>query len=198
MKVSYIHRTVKDYLDGVGIRHILSKRTGGVSAKAFNPHVALIKAYILQLKSLKPKDDRKHGASALAQEAQMIVDSVITYIRRAEGDLCEPQIRLMDAFVESANSWWKSTKGGNMLPEGESDITLAVQCGSSQFLHAKLDAKTLKMPHSRPLLDYAINPTAAFEPFVPRSFVSVSKPTVIVLLEYGTDPNEGTAEKPTP
>jgi hypothetical protein len=53
MIVGYIHRTVRDYLEGTGIRHILSDRTGGLSADAFNPHLTLMRAYILQLKALE-------------------------------------------------------------------------------------------------------------------------------------------------
>lgn len=184
MKVSYIHRTVKDYLDSTGIRHVLSDRTGGTSAGSFNPHVALMRSYVLQLKLVDAVEVEVSSAKRLA-------DCIITHARHAEGDLCEPNVRIMDAFFKAANTWWQSATEKSLLPEGESLITLAAQCGLHQLLHSKLSAEGLHPDQigGRSLLEYAVYPDEAFQRFTPRALVSVSTSTVMVLLEHGSDPN---------
>ena len=190
MKVSYIHRTVKDYLDDpeTGIRNVLLHRTGGLSADSFNPHIALQKAYILELKALEPVPKN-------AVAAQVLVDNIVTFARRAEGDLCVSNVDLMDELLRSANKWWQSAEGKHFLPPGQTIISLAIQCGLHQLLQAKLQAETrgiedLDELHGRPLLDYAVNPAEAFQPFTPRLLASVSRQTVMVLLEHGANPNK--------
>lgn len=98
MTVYYIHRTVKDYLDSTGIRYILLDRTGGLSAGSFNPNIALMRAYILRLKALK-------AVKTNLQKAKELMEAFITYARRADRDLCEPNTELMDEFCMTRKTW---------------------------------------------------------------------------------------------
>lgn len=53
MKISYLHRTVKDCLEKWENQKILKDWTGGSGTNAYNPNVAILKSYILQLKCIK-------------------------------------------------------------------------------------------------------------------------------------------------
>ena len=159
MNVSYIHRTVRDYLEGTGIRHILSDRTGGLST--FNPHLALMRAYILQLKVLTCVPSNRDSAEHL-------VHDIISYARRVELELCEPNMELMSCFFDTATRWWQRANNGEkmmgdfILPD-ENIITLAIKCGLHELLRAQLISTNTRADAT--MLNRALYP-AAYGKFV--------------------------------
>jgi hypothetical protein len=180
MSVSYIHRTVKDYLEGTGIRHILSDRTGGLSANAFNPHLALMRAYVLQLKLLECVPSNR-------QRAEQLINDVISYARRVESDLTEPNTDLMDGFFDMATKWWQRANVGTHTVQrecvlsSETIITLAIKCGLHELLKAKLISTGIRADGK--MLTEALYPAAHHDKFV-------SKTVIEVLLEFGANPNQ--------
>ncbi|CZR53588.1 uncharacterized protein PAC_03468 [Phialocephala subalpina] len=181
MPVSFIHRTVRDYLDGAGIRHILSDRTGGLSAGSFNPNIALMRAYILHLKHTEPTSTN----SRLAQE---FMGAFITHARRAERDLCQPNTELIDHFSITCKTWIGAaglneqlSSTDNALSYNENTAILAIKCGLPNYLRAQLDEDLVKA--DRGLLDLALCLPRLCERFVSKEIVSL-------LLEYGANPDE--------
>lgn len=65
MRVSYMHRTVRDFLIGEETRKILLARTGGEGT--FKPNVAIFKSIVLQMKGYSPRKtlDDPFGRQAL-------------------------------------------------------------------------------------------------------------------------------------
>jgi len=185
MNVTYIHRTVKDYLEGTGIRHILSDRTGGLSPDAFNPHLALMRAYILQLKALE-------CVSSNMDRAEQLINDVVSYARRVELDICQPNTELLDSFFQTSTSWWHqandtaSTTRECILLD-ESLITLSIRCGLHEFLKARL-LSTDTLADAR-MLNRALCPALREHKFV--SIVLVE-----TLLELGANPNQEINDAP--
>jgi hypothetical protein len=181
MNVGYIHRTVKDYLEGTGIRHILSDRTGGLSADAFNPHLALMRAYILQLKALQCSQSN-------LDRAEQLIHDIISYARRVESDLCQPNTELMDCFFQTATWWWQRANGRDVTTvtrecvlSNENIVTLAIKCALHEFLKARLISTGTRADVI--MLNRALYPSAQHDKFVSKSVVEN-------LLELGSNPNQ--------
>lgn len=175
MKVSYLHRTVRDYLGAHNTRNELSKRTGGTDEVAFKPNLTIFIAFKFQYEVLIPTD-MFAGAPEMGH-AEM--GQALTYARRIDSDTRIPVsdiVHLFDSF--SAVLRWNS-----MLP-------IAIQCCLKRYLQAKLKPhhfieETLLDEEGaiKPLLDYALVPSADSERFVDPEVVSI-------LVSTGADPNK--------
>lgn len=175
MRVSYIHRTVKDYLEGTGIRHILSDRTGGLSATAFNPHRALMCSYILQVKSLECLPSNSVEANSLFNE-------IISYARQVEWDLCEPNTALLQCFFDTAMTWWrKANPSHGCILSDETIVTLAVKAGLSEFLKAHFKRDGILADAT--MLNCALTPDFNRDMFV-------SKAVIETLVDFGAPINQ--------
>lgn len=183
MNVSYLHRTVKDCLEKWETQALLKDRTGGNATNAFNPNLAIMKSYILQLKALeatRPNDDSRPGE---------YLNGAITYARRVEADTSSAQVELLDELFRIANPSWRNNNIAEPIFRGNSSpIKLAVQCGLHQYLRAKLAIYNVpayenhdKSLGKTQLLHYALNPNIGLERFV-------SVEVILTLLEFGSEP----------
>lgn len=181
MPVSYIHRTVRDYLDSTGIRHVLSDQTGGLSAGSFNPNIALMRAYLLRLKTTDM-------ILANAAAAKDLMDAFITHARRAESDLCESDNGLLDEFFYFSTGWLETVfSDAHQVKErateilGKDPATFAIKTGLCHYLQAQLSDDLVKI--DREMLNRAMCPPA-------RKHYFVKKEVINLLLESGADLNE--------
>lgn len=185
MSVTYIHRTVKDYLASTGIRHILSDRTGGLSAGSFNPNIALMRAYALHLNLLDP-------AESNYREACQLIDAFITHARRADWDLLEPNSDIVDTFFTSSHHWMQTAQvdENRQLLSLSTDIgTFAVRTSLYNYLRDKLNSDVVKA--DRRLLTQALCPISGPPG---RRDMFINKEVISLLLEFGANPNERSAQ----
>lgn len=179
MKVSYLHRTVGDFLGLRETRRQLSDRTGGNAKDAFKPSVAIVKAYILVLKALD-------ATNIIERPAWSLINGTLTYARRAEQDTQTGEPALLDEFFEVASQMWHHCHNcGSFFKQHASMLTLATQCGLNYYLRSKLSEDNIigRETHPRPLLDYALVPTKESELFLDIG-------VVMTLLDFGADPNK--------
>ncbi|KAI9729191.1 MAG: hypothetical protein M1834_007098 [Cirrosporium novae-zelandiae] len=176
MSVTYLHRTVRDFLVEKQTRAALVDWTGGTAANAFNANVALMNANLLRLKLV--------GGSKRA--AIEFTNGVLAYARRCEAEKFPANVKFLDEF-------WRI--GGPLLRQyttalGSGDIasmmSLATQCGLNSYLRSKLASNKdlLHLQSGRSLLDIAINPK------LERWAKLVSSEVVATLLKFGANPNE--------
>jgi hypothetical protein len=117
MKVSYLHRTVRDYLESPNAKALLSAQARD-NAKAgqdfISPSVSFLKSYILMLKAGPKGPD----------EAQPLIHGTLTFARRAQEDYVDsPQ--LLDEFFRIASPWFDRLDERPFSRNHESMLTLA-------------------------------------------------------------------------
>jgi hypothetical protein len=182
-KVSYLHRTVKDCLEKWETQTILKERTSKNATNEFNPNLAIMKSYILQIKALEAKlrnDDSRPGE---------YLNGVITYTRRVEADTSSAQAELVDELFRIATPSWRNNYIEEPIFRGNSSpIKLAIQCGLHQYLRVKLAIHNVaayekhdKSLGQEALFYYALHPGIGLERFV-------SVEVILTLLEFGSDP----------
>jgi hypothetical protein len=162
LKVSYLHRTVRDFLEADKTRDILLKRSGGSDKMAFKPAVAIFKSIVAEMKHLE-----------LQQESHHLKDLGLTYARRIDVDeriSPEELLSLFDIFSQVAKLY-------SMIPS-------AIECSLCRYLQRKLedeDTSELNTLHM-PALDYALMGPIDRQLFITPEMVSL-------LIEFGADPN---------
>jgi hypothetical protein len=194
LKVTYLHRTVKDFLDRLDTQKTIIQWTGGTSA--FNPDLAILKSHILQPKARSPFPTSSvmlHGRGIEREEfyekalqlSKPLVQSLFTYARRVELTGLGPQLELLEQFEEAMRFRWIESgckSRGSPYPM----LIEAVQCGCHHYLSKKLALDTTiprRMFFGSDLLEYALNPP-------PENSQFVSLTTIKILLEHGADPNK--------
>jgi hypothetical protein len=164
LKVSYIHRTVMEYLEERATRRQLLDRTRGTGQQTFDPNLAILKALCFQF-SLESSLQVWFGTPISAL--------VITYARRVDQNKNIPESELKRLFDDIGPTLgWES-----MLP-------IAVQGCLTRYLGAKLQGIDLigGAQTQRPLLDIALVPTPDSERFI--------RPEVVkLILSFGAKPN---------
>jgi len=155
MKVSYLHRTVRDFLEDRKTRNVLLKQTGGSDKNAFKPAVAIFKATTLQIKHF----------DKLAVAWNSMVNQGLSFARRLETDKrLSPTdlVNYFDTFDRAA--------------QFDSMIRIAIQCSLKQYLRIKVQESPSIMVQSthlsRPALDFALVPTADQENFLDGKMVA--------------------------
>lgn len=164
LKVSYLHRTVRDFLETLETRQVLLKRTGGSDKDAFKPAVAIFKSIVVQIKRLELHPSASHGLKDLG----------LTYARRIEVDKRispEELLKLFDIFSYVAKLY-------SMIPS-------AIECSLCRYLERKLvDENTPEQDILHiPALDYALVGPIDQQEFITPEMVSL-------LIEFGADPNK--------
>jgi hypothetical protein len=112
------------------------------------------------------------------------MNDIISFARRVESDLCHPNTELMDCFFQTATRWWqKADSNVGIMREcvlsNENIITVAIKCGSYEFLKARLISTSTRADAT--MLNRTLYPPQ-------DKFVSVS--VVENLLELGANPNQ--------
>lgn len=193
MKVSYMHRTVKDYLEKNDTRVLLRCRTGGASASPFDPNLAILRSYVLQLKVLDFAVPADQDPSSNAWD---YIHSAIRHARRVdtdsrfEPDSLSAHVALLDQLYTTALYWVRrripSDSREAIFRSSSSAYTFAVECGLHQYLNAKLDKDNI-IPKEKfgwkSLLDAALVS-------LPANRHLVSSKIVSVLVDHGARPLE--------
>jgi hypothetical protein len=187
MTVSYLHRTVKDYLELQETRQKLADQTGGHQKDAFNASHAIFKAHILMLKAID-------ATTITERPPRGLIEDTITWARRAERETQTSQPEFFDEFYNLTCKFWKRPHEHLFFQQQKSALTLATQCGLYHYLDIKLseNGAITSSYHrgSRSLLDYALVPARETE-----TFISVG--VVTTLLKHGAEPNRCETELPT-
>lgn len=179
MTISYLHRTVRDYLELWETRQRLVDVSDGQQKNSFSASHAIFKAHILMLKALD-------ATNIIERPPWQLIEDSLTWARRHERDTQASDPELVDEFYNVAHKQWNDTRYNQrpFFKQHESMLTLATQCGLYHYLEAKLSQQniigTLGLPRS--LLDYALRPDKETETFVSVGVVST-------LLKYGAKPN---------
>lgn len=168
LKVSYIHRSVMEYLEERAIRRELLDRTvgaGPAGRQAFIPDLAILKDFCFQSRLPTSRQDWFNSPAQ---------DHIITYARRVDQNKTVPEaewVRLFDTFCPKF--------------EVKSMLPIAVQGCMIRYLGAKLSEQEPKheLQSQLPLLNYALVPTPDSQRFI-RPEVS------ILLLSSGGNPNQ--------
>lgn len=164
-KIDFIHRTVRDFLQNKEMEDLF-KRVD----RNFNPHLALAKAFLAQIKLL-PVHDRLDEAIEFLK--------MLAYSARQMEDKTDPS-RILD---EAKNA---------LECEEEEFIGFLAQRGIARYVVLRISnrPRLTKNLTGRPLLDYALDPEAD----------GYTKPTiraaiVEAALRHGADPNTKYAPK---
>jgi hypothetical protein len=163
MKVSYLHRTVRDFLEARATRQVLLERTGGFENTSFKPAVAIFTSIVIQINHL---DLDKLKESSLP-------DQGLTYAQRIDTDNRLSPRKLLSLF----NTLAQAAKWQSMIPS-------AISCSLRHYLEVRLKDDALGQGTlEKPALDFALVPTTDGEPFVDDA-------TVSLLIGFGADPNK--------
>jgi NACHT domain len=207
LKVAYLHRTVKDFLDKPDVWNKLL----AASKPSFNPYRSLCSSFLLQLKCVHPDALTLSGFWDL-------VTWCIEYAAKIEAVTGDMQVRLLDELERVAaeltscpgpedwtfldlhtfnkrlhnNSHWTNTRLPWIL--GSSFLHLAALCNLDKYVSIKLGPGCFYLPdpNSTPLLDSAIADFNTFIDYKDKPYCStlqVPFRTIQILLEKGADPN---------
>jgi hypothetical protein len=194
MKVSYMYRTVKDYLETTETRILLKGRTGGENPHAFDPNLAILRAYILQLKTL--------GSAVRAtmdpyDNSWEYINTAILYARRVDSGQSSVRIQLLDQLYKAALYWAPANVANTRRDQREAIFaadktvyTFAVECGLSNYLSAKLDELSITTSEALPstlldaLLFLALVPSSINRGFVTADIVSTLLDLVHPVRQY--------------
>ncbi|TVY24004.1 hypothetical protein LHYA1_G006937 [Lachnellula hyalina] len=166
-RLSYLHRTVRDFLELPEIWRIVLRPTSG---KRFAPRVALVQAQMLYIKRVLPfPTDLIDRISDL----QHVGKRAIAFAQNEETATIEPQVMMLDEldrvcnnhvedFSELPCNW---TTSSNRMSSGKdahvhqnSFLTLAIKTGLYVYVEEKLKLKPWLVKRAgRPLLQYAVS-----------------------------------------
>ena len=186
MTVSYLHRTVKDYLELRETRQKLEDETGGRKKDAFNASHAILKAHLLVLKALESARVVERPPWALTEEAMI-------WAHRAEQETETAYPEILDEFCNIlchiCSDRRFSANRDEFFLRKEPMMTLASQFGLHRYLDAKLSHHNVitGWDHHPSLLDYAMTPHGNWETYISVEVVSV-------LLKFGAEPNRCEAD----
>jgi hypothetical protein len=183
MKVLYMHRTVKDYIERDTTREVLRSRTGNQHSNAFNPDLAILRSYVLQMKVL---------SNLKLFYCWDLISPAITFARRTDSDDFPCRVALLDELYTMGRYLVKKSGKAeeltvSVLRTGSSAYTFATECGLYKYLSALLDERNIitstGVPSKgRTLLSLALFQKASYSPH----FMSLQ--TVATLLDHGAQP----------
>lgn len=163
MKVTYLHRTAREFLEAWETRQVLLGRTRGPDKPTFQPAVAIFKSIVLV-----SREHTRDGKDGVGWKGQYW-----TYARRIDFNKQVP----IPELINLLETYSHVLPGNSLLPS-------AVECGLGRYLETKLKDPSVNQEEGpRPLIDHAIVPTYDSAAFVSPDIVKL-------LLKYGADPNK--------
>lgn len=197
-KISYLHRTVSDFLQYSGTwSRIVSN-----GAPQFDPHQALMLSHVLRLR-LPLDPPQKHRRLDEWWHDDVIL--MLTHARFASPLSIKDQVYLLDLFNTTLDSLWKKKWGDpqdtwarnafgsyedrmkNKTPFHDPFLSLAAKFGLAGYLRIKLADENFAYKAGIPLLshtlDFLIDRRKTVYPLC-------SEDVVAVLLEAGQSPNQ--------
>jgi len=181
-RVQYIHRTLREYLEQPQSWKSQLQLT---SSYGFNPHLQMLKSYMLQFKVLP-------AASDFLLQSMPIT---LMHAHFADTGVTQPFVDLLDGLDRIVTQVWEQiTHDDGILNYWIDDPMLlkAVQYGCGTYVKYKLNPRNnsaIKNQHlmlqfsGRPLLDIAI------EPGLKSSKITLSPQVIEALLQSGAKPN---------
>ena len=194
-KVTYIHRTVRDFLMSPNAWDALLQYT---NKEHFDPHICHIVSFVLQLK-LPLHEPRQHRH--LDEWWPGIVLSM-THARLSHPSSAAPQHHLINQINSTLSQYWLSRRGDtwarstfgsyeqrNRAVIDNPFLSLATKFGLTEYVRCELkatDEETLSGTGGKPLLGYAldflVNRQLTVYPLADPSLIGV-------ILSHGGNPN---------
>ena len=196
-RVTYLHRTVRDFLVGPKEWNFLLQQTVGIG---FDPHTAHLQSQVLQLK-LPLEEPEQHRR---LDEWWPNIMFAMTHARYASPTSVSTQVMLLDELNNTLNWYWlprKKVVNDNWAQNAfgsyeernkhktdfyDPYLSLATKFGLEGFVEVALATGKHPYKGGQPLLSYAV------QYLVHRQFSiypSSSPSLVRMLLEHGADPN---------
>jgi hypothetical protein len=182
-RVQYLHRTLREYLEQPDIWEIQLRRTSKLD---FNPHLQMLRSYILQFKVLKVPTPFLVQTMSIA----------LTHAHFADTGTKKPYVTLLDELDHTVTHIWETTPYEDGIINYWADgpiLVKAVQYGLGTYVKHKLNPRDHRLAKKRssmlehkgrPLLDIAISPG------LPDSKLPLSSRTIEALLQSGSKPNQ--------
>jgi NACHT domain/N-terminal domain on NACHT_NTPase and P-loop NTPases len=193
-KVDFLHRTVKDFLEGQEMQDLLKGR----ASVTFDARVSLCKIFLAQIKALPPRAVHSALNSLFA-----LVDELMFYAGEVEYHNKEPQVALLDEldrvvsiYASDVDFHWTNTRDppDGLYDENESKTFLAqaIQARLRLYVEEKLNSepRLLRQKKGRPLLDYALRPKVVSPVQLPLQRTNIDAEIVKYLLSKGANPNQ--------
>lgn len=181
-RVQYLHRTLREYLEQP---ESWKSQLQLSSSYGFNPHLQMLKSYMMQFKVLPV------GPDFLEQNMPI----ALSHAHFADTGVAQPYVDLLDGLDRIATQVWQQiTFEEGILNYWIDDPMLlkAVQYGCGTYVKYKLNPRNnyaIRNQHlmlqfsGRPLLDIAI------EPGLKSSKITLSPQVIEALLQSGAKPN---------
>ena len=203
-KVTYLHRTARDFLNGP----VIWKRFQEVTKHSFSPELAVLRAHTMQLKTLLPGSFERDDLSRLT-------DQCMRSAARAEASTNSLQSDLMDNVEQTVTEWTQVRDPGglyvlkNLATRGDSQwtyihdranlsnnfLTFSANYNLPLYIHNKFDRSEIHDKSGRSLLDYVTSGYKNYPGFSDKQLSTPAEPLpsfllIKLLLEKGADPNE--------
>ena len=203
LKVSYLHRTVKDFLKTDFVRAKLRDETASMGE--FDPNLALLLSYVINLK--RSICSFYYDAAGLPWDSRLwnIMRDALLFAKNMNDKADSSRNLLLHELYVLGRQWWQhktlslDTALLNPNPYRKATewhrefMSLAVYFGLTSFVDEKLkeEQALYPSPHVVPLLAYALNMS---QPTILSNLlptVQSSMPRMVeVILRHGADPNE--------
>ena len=195
-KITYLHRTVRDFLVYSGIWDFLLMPTVG---DAFDPHICHLRSYVLQLKS--PLEEPEHHRRL--NDWWPDIALAMTHARHSNPSHSSAQIPLVNELNKTLCWYWRvrsSDPNDNWARNAfgtyeerkntvfyEPFLSLATKFGLCRYVETEIRARKITYQGGRPLLSYATD----FLVDRQKTIYPLSDPDLVeAILDYGMDPNQ--------
>ncbi|PMD49488.1 uncharacterized protein K444DRAFT_671088 [Hyaloscypha bicolor E] len=199
LKVFYLHRTVKDFLNSDAIQRRLVSISG--AEQEFDPHASLLMSYVIMLKRCKCLLLDKISQPANERVWLVLRDafSSANIAQSAKRTRVPRLMALLDALYQWSENWWLEDIEDGSCVEGfahyivtgfrNSFLALAVCFGLSSFIdhHLEEEDPLSIEPESAPLLDYAVGLHQPLKRYLHPAINSIPSSMIEVLLRHHKD-----------
>jgi hypothetical protein len=196
-KVTYLHRTAKDFLESPKMRQQIVSMSG----PGFNPYVSILSAYIMLIKTY-------HSSKVNRESLWLLITNFLEFAATAESSTMAVLTRYLDILdvvvaevfrkcnLCMANSHWTTTRG--IAPGTQREVgflALVAEYNLKKYIHSKLAAgmNIFEAGGGRPILDYVIEDYEIYpslgEVLEPLGMLVPSLALVRTLLARGENPN---------
>jgi len=179
-KLSYLHRTVRDFLE---LPQVWSRILGPTRESDFNPHVSLLKSRVVFLKFVALPTTK--GLIGFVEETLCHAYQAELETRQAEVSLLDEFDRVMQRSNGSSHFWGASRKVTGQKRQ-HNFLALAIRCGLYHYVAHKIDSQPdLVLKEGCPLLIYAVQRNIGL-----AGAYRLSSQIVELLLHNGSCPNQ--------
>jgi len=193
-KVDFLHRTVKDFLEGQEMQDLLKNR----ASMTFDTRVSLCKIFLAQIKALPPRavDSALNSLFALVDELMFYAGEVEYHKKESQVALLDELDRVVSIYANDTGFHWTNIRDppDGLYDEMESKTFLAqaIQARLRLYVEEKLNSepRLLNQKKGRPLLDYALRSKVISPIQLPLQRTNIDVEIVKYLLSKGANPNQ--------